>query len=146
MQPEQQRHNPCRRACLPSKGEVLAHSAFDSCTEATLLLELLPEKPYLVVPTTLKPGAEASFEMRCAPVPGACAEQSIEEQPPLVCCKLACAGSAIQRHSAQFARVTSVLLCQPPMTSAVLCHTPASSQVGFPDKHLIVAADCSARQ
>ena len=68
LQPELQRRSPCRRACLPADGEVLAQSGFDSCTEATLLLELLPDKPYLVVPSMLTAGNEAPFELRCAPV------------------------------------------------------------------------------
>lgn len=52
---------------------VLAETAYDTWDEAMLLLELLPDKPYVLVPSTVAAGVEAPFEIRCAALAHSCA-------------------------------------------------------------------------
>ena len=66
LQPEIGEAGMGRRATIAGAADVLAQSAFDTFQDATLLLELLPDKPYLLVPSTLAPGVEGTFELRCA--------------------------------------------------------------------------------
>jgi hypothetical protein len=55
-----------RRSALVSEQEILAQSDFDLPGEAVILLELMPDKPCLLIPSTLAPGVEENFELRCA--------------------------------------------------------------------------------
>ena len=66
VQPEIGQAGLGRRATAASGADVLAQSTFDTFDEATMLLELLPDKPYLLVPSTLAAGTEGTFEVRCA--------------------------------------------------------------------------------
>lgn len=45
--------------------QILVQSDFDRLDEATVLLEMQPEKACLLVPSTLASGVEGGFELRC---------------------------------------------------------------------------------
>ena len=64
MQPASDGGELGRQACVVPDSAVLAQSDFDTCDEAMLLLELLPDKPYLLVPSTAAPAVEGAFELR----------------------------------------------------------------------------------
>jgi hypothetical protein len=65
LQPEVGDSGLGRGLCIgPTRG-VLAETAYDAWEEAMILLELLPDKPYVVVPSTAEAGVEAPFEIRC---------------------------------------------------------------------------------
>lgn len=68
LQPEGGEAGLGRRATTAKAADVLARSSFDTLQEATMLLELLPNKSYLLVPSTVAPGIEGTFELRCAPI------------------------------------------------------------------------------
>ena len=55
-----------RRCNIVEQSDVLEESSFDTFEEAMLLLELHPDKPYVMVPSMVAAGFEAPFEMRCA--------------------------------------------------------------------------------
>ena len=66
MQPELSDSGLGRRSSADNGSHVLVQSDFDTADEAVLLLELMPDKPYLLVPSTVTAGIEAPFEIRCA--------------------------------------------------------------------------------
>lgn len=59
-------HGWTARTTRVSEEHVLVKSDYDRDDEATILLELLPDKPCLIVPSTLTSGLEGRFELRCA--------------------------------------------------------------------------------
>jgi hypothetical protein len=66
MQPGMTESGLGRRDSVGDGAEVLVQSDFDTADEAILLLQLMPDKPYVLVPSTVAPGVEAPFEVRCA--------------------------------------------------------------------------------
>jgi hypothetical protein len=50
---------------------VLLKSDYDQEDDATVLLELLPDKPCLIVPSCLSAGMQSRFELRCGQKSGA---------------------------------------------------------------------------
>ena len=64
MQPQLWDSGLGRRSSIGDGSEVLVQSDFDSAAEAVILLELMPDKPYLLVPSTIAAGIEAPFELR----------------------------------------------------------------------------------
>lgn len=83
---------------------ALSETPYDTWDEAMLLLELLPDKPYVLVPSTVAAGVEAPFEIRCAMhVPKRCMCSALVQQR--LCgqrrgtpAHLACAPQAAQRR------------------------------------------------
>lgn len=67
MQPELGENGWTSRTTRVSDEHVLVKSDYDRDDEATILLELLPDKPCLIVPSTLTSGVEGRFELRCVP-------------------------------------------------------------------------------
>lgn len=52
------------RTVTVSDEHILVKSDHDRHDEATILLELLPDKPCLIVPSTTSSGLEGGFELR----------------------------------------------------------------------------------
>ena len=53
----------CRRLVVASEQEVYAESDFGTMQEAMLFLTLVPETPYVVVPSSAAPGLVAPFQL-----------------------------------------------------------------------------------
>lgn len=55
------------RTSFVEDDQILVQSDFDRLDEATVLLEMQPEKACLLVPSILASGVEGDFELRCEP-------------------------------------------------------------------------------
>lgn len=53
----------CRRLVVDQPGDVYGETAFDAMQEAMLLVTLMPETPYLVVPSLAAQGSQAPFQL-----------------------------------------------------------------------------------
>ena len=72
MQPELGENGWTSRTTRVSDDHVLVKSDYDRDDEAAILLELLPDKPCLIVPSTLTSGVEGRFELRYVPKGSCC--------------------------------------------------------------------------
>lgn len=52
------------RTSLVEDDQILVKSDFDSLDEATVLLEMQPEKACLLIPSTVASGVQGRFELR----------------------------------------------------------------------------------
>jgi hypothetical protein len=66
VQPELGENGWTSRTTQVSEKHLMAVSDNDRDDESTILLELLPDKPCLIVPSTLESGVEGRFELRYA--------------------------------------------------------------------------------
>jgi hypothetical protein len=53
----------CRRLVVDAPADVYGETAFDAMQEAILLVTLMPETPYVIVPSLAAPGSQAPFQL-----------------------------------------------------------------------------------
>lgn len=79
------------RTGLVDDGQILVKSDFDSVDEATVLMEMQPDKACILVPSTFASGIEGRFELRCDAVSHEClngvavVSSSVPELVPASC-------------------------------------------------------------